>query len=143
MPMIHKTAIVPYTPAQMYDLVNDIASYPEFVPWCAESHVLTCTEEAITATLVFARGSMKKAFTTKNQLQKDTRIEMGLLDGPFKHLRGVWCFEALAEGHCRVTLDLDFEFSTRLLGVMFGPLFHQVANRLVDAFHQRANAVYG
>jgi len=144
MPDIKRSAIVPYSAKQMYELVNDIRRYPEFIPWCKNATILSENEDEIRAELNFARGALEKAFTTCNRLQKDKMIEIRLINGPFKHLEGFWRFEPLPEGQgCQVLLDLDFEFSNRLLGLAFGPFFTQVANLLVDAFSKRAKEVYG
>lgn len=143
MPDIKKTAIVTHTAAEMFRLVNDIEAYPSFIPWCKSSQVLSRTEDEIRAMLNFARSGMEKSFTTLNRLQSDKMIEISLIDGPFKHLRGFWQFDNLPGNTCQVSLDLEFEFSNKLLGLAFGPVFTQVANALVDAFHKRADEIYG
>lgn len=142
MPTINKKAVVPYTTQQMYDLVNDIEKYREFVPWCERSKVLSQTDDEIRATLAFSRGGIAKSFTTMNRLQPHRMIEIRLVDGPFKQLEGFWRFEEVENSHSRIVLDLEFEFSNRLLAMMFGPLFHQVAVMLVDCFSARAKEVY-
>lgn len=142
MPDIKRTAIVPYTPAQMFNLVNTIEDYPQFVPWCQSAEVLSRNDDEIQATLHFARSGLQKAFSTCNRLQKDKVIEIRLLQGPFRHLEGFWRFDSLENNSCQITLDLEFEFSNRLLGLAFGPLFTQVANLLVDVFCKRAAEVY-
>lgn len=142
MPNIKKTKIVPYTHEQMYALVNDVASYVDFVPWCTESNVLKSTDDEIQAKLSFASSGMQKSFTTLNRLMPHKMIEIRLVDGPFKHLEGFWQFEEINEKRSRISLDLEFEFSGRLLAMMFGPIFNQVATTLVDAFYKRAKEVY-
>lgn len=143
MPGIKKSQVVPYTQEQMYGLVNSVSSYPEFVPFCSSSQVDSKTPDEIRATLTFARGGLHKSFTTLNRLQPHKMIEMRLIDGPFKQLEGLWQFEAIDESHCRVSLDLEFEFSSHWIGLMFGPIFNQVASMLVDAFCKRAEFMYG
>ncbi len=142
MPNIHRTAIVPYTTSQMYQLVNAIENYPLFLPWCKTSKILSQNEDEIKASLLLARGGLEKSFTTCNRLQKDKMIEIRLLDGPFQHLEGFWQFETIDES-CLVTLNLEFEFAGKLLSLAFGPVFNQVANSLVDAFVKRAHTLYG
>lgn len=142
MPQIKRQKIVPYSAEAMYNLVNDIECYQEFIPWCVESRVLAKDEDSIRASLTFAKGGVKKTFTTVNRLEPHKMMEMRLLDGPFKQLEGFWQFQPFQETHCRVSLDLAFEFSTKMLSFMFGPLFNQVANTLVDVFCQRAEQVY-
>ncbi len=141
---IHRHAIVPYSPAQMFALVDDVPSYPEFLPWCGAARELHRDEDEVEASVEIAKGSLRKTFTTRNRLQKDKMIEMRLVSGPFKHLEGFWRFDALGDGQaCKVSLDLDFEFANRLLSMAVGPVFHAIANSLVDAFVQRARDVYG
>jgi len=127
----------------MFALVNDIASYSDFLPWCRSSEIIEQQEEELRATIEIAHGSLHKSFTTKNRLQQDKMIEMRLEQGPFKHLEGFWRFDVLGERACKVSLDLDFEFSNRLIGMAMGPIFSQIANNLVDAFSKRAVDVYG
>lgn len=142
MPTINKQAVVSYKQEQMYDLVNDIESYPQFVPWCEGSQVLSRSEDEVRASLSFARGGISKSFTTMNRLQPHKMIEIRLLDGPFKMLEGFWRFEKVDDQYSKVGLDLEFEFSSRLVAMMFGPVFHQVATMLVTAFTARAKEVY-
>lgn len=142
MPSIKKNKVVAYSQQQMYDLVNDVARYREFVPFCAQSTVISQTDDEIKATLAFAKGGLSKSFTTLNRLQPAKMIEIRLVDGPFRHLEGFWQFEALGPQQCRVSLDLEFDFSARLVAMMFGPLFEQIAHMLVDAFCHRAQQIY-
>jgi len=144
MPLISRQALVMYSPAEMYDLVNDIAAYPDFLPWCRSSQIISATEEAIEASVEIAKGSLNKSFATRNLLQKNKMIEMKLLEGPFKHLEGFWRFNPLkSPDACKVTLDLEFEFESKLVGLAAGPVFSKIANTLVDSFAKRAVAVYG
>jgi len=140
---ISKSALVPYTPAQMFALVDDIEAYPRFLPWCRRSRVLSRNEDEVRATLELSKGGVEKAFTTCNRNQKDKMIEIRLLDGPFKRLDGYWRFDALGEDGCKISLDLEFEFASRMLDMVVGPVFSQIANSLVDAFMKRAVDVYG
>lgn len=143
MPSIKKMKIIAYSQEQMYALVNDVVNYKEFVPWCTESHILSQTEDEIKATLAFSGSGLSKSFTTLNRLQPHKMIEIRLIDGPFRQLEGFWQFDAIGEERSKVSLDLEFEFSTKIVGLMFGPVFHQVATTLVDAFCHRAEKVYG
>jgi len=143
MPIIKKTAFVPYSTAQMFDLVNDIEAYPEFLSWCRTSEILSKNEDEIHATLELTGAGLSKKFTTHNHLQHNKMIEIRLVNGPFKHLEGFWRFEEVSEKACHIIFDLEFEFAAGLLGFALGPVFHQIANTLVDAFSQRAGVVYG
>lgn len=142
MTVINKSAIVPYSPAQMYDLVNDIEQYSQFVPYCVNSQVVERNTDEIHASLTFSGAGVHKSFSTLNRLQPHKMVEMRLVNGPFKSLEGFWSFEAMDTGSCRVTLNLEFELATGVLKMFFGPVFHQVASLLVDAFHKRAAQVY-
>jgi len=142
MPIIHRTAIVPYSEVQMYDLVNDIARYQEFVPYCISSVVHEKTDDEIRATLTLSAKGFEKSFTTLNRLQKNSMMEIQLIDGPFKQLEGFWKFEKFDDKQSHVILDLEFELSNRIFAMMFGPVFQQVAGSLVDAFVKRAQEIY-
>lgn len=133
---------MPYSAEQMFNLVNDIEAYPDFLPWCSRARVLQRDAEQIKAELVLAKGGLEKAFTTVNTLKPSVQMVMELVDGPFKHLRGTWDFHALSDQECQVELDLQFQFSNKMIALMFGPLFQQAASKLVDAFVARADAIY-
>ena len=143
MPNINKNKIVPYGQKEMYELINDIKSYSQFVPFCSDSQINNHTVDEIRATLSFSKGALSKSFTTLNRLQPHKMVEIRLVNGPFRQLEGFWQFEALEGGCCRVSLDFEFEFSSRWLALIFGPLFNQVATMLVDTFCKRADIVYG
>lgn len=142
MPQIHRQKIVSYTPQAIFELVNDIARYAEFVPCCVESRVLRADQDELAASLCFAKGGMSKSFTTLNRLETNKMIVMRLIEGPFQQLEGFWRFEQHEVG-CKVSLDLEFEFSSKMLAILFGPLFNQVAGTLVDVFCKRAGELYG
>lgn len=142
MPDIKRAKLVTYQPEQMYGLVNDVRSYHEFVPWCSKSHVIREEEDLVEASLTFARGGVEKSFTTMNRLHPHSMIEIKLVDGPFEHLEGFWRFEPRQRG-ALVILDLNFAFNHRLTGLVFGPIFQQVASMLVGVFCDRADSVYG
>lgn len=127
----------------MFALVADVARYPEFVPWCKESRIISKQKEEIEASLVIAEAGFKKTFTTRNHFIYPHRIDLKLVDGPFKHLEGIWQFQAQKNGGCEVLLDLNFEFASSILSFAFGAVFTRAANSLVDAFILRARGVYG
>jgi ribosome-associated toxin RatA of RatAB toxin-antitoxin module len=144
MTIIHRSVLVPYTTSQMYELVDHIESYPEFLPWCKASHILSRDEDEVRARLVLAHAGLEKSFETCNRLQKNKMIEIRLLNGPFRSLEGFWRFEPGSDPNtCQVTLDLEFEFVSKLISMIFGPVFHPAVNTLVDAFSKRAAVVYG
>lgn len=139
---VQKSALVPYRAEQMYALVDAIPAYPQFLPWCRAAREIMRSETEVEASLEIAHSGIHKSFTTRNRLQPGRRIEMRLVEGPFRKLHGVWTFEPLGEAGSRVSLELDFEFSSTLLKMTFGPLFNKIASTLVDAFIQRARQVY-
>lgn len=143
MPSVEKTALVPFSTVQMYDLVNDLESYPLFLPWCESTELLLLTEERMCGRLSVARAGIHQTFSTCNLLYPYERIELHLDEGPFKHLHGDWHFLALREDASKVSLRLEFEFSGRLINAAFGSVFSHIANNLVDAFCKRAREVYG
>lgn len=143
MTSIHKSVLVPYSPAEMFALVDGIDRYPEFLPWCKAARVLSRSDDEVRATLSLSKGGVEKSFTTCNRNQKNKMIEVRLEEGPFQHLQGFWRFDALGDDGCKVLLDLEFEFASRVLRMVIGPVFNQVANSLVDSFQKRAVDVYG
>ena len=143
MPKINRSALVPYTPEKMYVLVDNVLDYPNFLPWCRSSQEQNRTENEVCASVEIAKGIVNKSFTTHNRLQPHKSIEMQLVDGPFRRLHGIWQFKALGKQACKISLDLDFEFSNRLISMTLGPVFNQVANTLVDSFVAQAKRVYG
>ena len=141
---IERNALVRYSAAEMYRLVNDIDSYEKFLPWCRSSTVLESSEKEMTASVEIAKGVLNKTFTTCNTLQLNHRTEMALVNGPFKKLQGYWQFDALkTDNACKVTLVLDFEFDNAMMSIAARPIFTQIANSLVDSFCKRAVEIYG
>lgn len=139
MPRIHRSALVEHPASRMFDLVNDVAAYPRRFSWCEQAQVLEQEEARMLARLDLGLGSLRTWFTTENRLQRPGRIDMELRDGPFKRLHGVWTFQALAEDACKVTLSLEFEPSSRLLGPVFTLGFQGLADRMVDDFRREAD----
>ncbi|MFN3235318.1 MAG: type II toxin-antitoxin system RatA family toxin [Gammaproteobacteria bacterium] len=139
---IHKTAIVPYSPAQMYALVNDVQHYQDFLPWCDESIIHEYDETHMRATVKIKKSGIKQYFTTHNTLTLNERIELTLVEGPFRKLTGVWEFKPMKGEGCRVSLDLQVEFKQGLINRAFKNVFEPIASHLVDAFCQRAGALY-
>lgn len=142
MPVIQRNAFVPYTPAQMYHLVNDVEQYPQFLPWCAHVAILNRSANEIEASVTAAKGLWRKSFTTVNRLLPDEKVEMRLRNGPFRYLEGYWEFKPVADNASHVLFHLSFEFSSKLLSIAFGPLFQQMAGTVLQAFTQRAHQIY-
>lgn len=140
---IQRSALLPYPAQALYDLVNDVASYPQFLPWCSASEILEASETHMLASLEVAKGGIGQRFVTRNVLQPGQRIEMNLQEGPFTSLNGIWEFKALGDKACKISLDLTFDYAGPLVRATLGPLFNQAANTMVDAFCQRAKQLYG
>lgn len=143
MTTVHRSALVPYSARQMFDLVADIPSYPAFLPWCGGARYLSRAEDVSLAAIDIAYSGVHRSFTTRNLMQPGRLLEMHLVDGPFRHLHGHWRFEALDDHASKIVLDMDFEFSNRLLSLAINPVFTRIANTLVDSFVARARELYG
>jgi ribosome-associated toxin RatA of RatAB toxin-antitoxin module len=127
----------------MFNLVDDVNSYEDFLPWCNHSEILSRNDDTVDATLELHKGAISKTFTTRNTLKQNEAIELELLGGPFRHLAGGWTFQSFGDDGSKVTLELEFEFESRMADMMFGAFFEETCNSLVDAFTKRAAAVYG
>ncbi len=143
MTAIKKELIVPYSCEQMFNLVNDIERYPEFLDWCYSAKIIEYTANEIVAELTISYSGIDKSFTTTNTLVSSNKIMMNLVEGPFKHLTGTWDFIAINNQGCKVEFKLDFEFSNYFVSLMFGKVFQEIAERIVNNFSQRAQDIYG
>ena len=143
MTIIQRTALVMYSPHQMFELVDNIEDYPRFLPWCRESHIIHRDDKEVEASLEIAWSGIHKNFTTRNHLYPNERIDIVLVQGPFRHLEGHWRFIAVGDRGCKVNLELEFELTGHFLDRIFQPIFHHIANSLVDFFCKRAVEVYG
>ena len=139
---IDKTALVMHSAERMFHLVNDVASYPEFLPWCASTEIHEQSDDQITASMDIAKGGIRHRLTTCNRLSLPDTINITLVDGPFKNLKGRWRFKPLDHNACKVILTLEFEFSGSLSRMTFGQVFSHAANTMVDAFCRRADELY-
>lgn len=139
---IDKSALVMHSAERMFHLVNDVARYPEFLPWCADTEIHDQSGEHITASMDIARGGIRHRLTTQNLLQSPEWIDIRLVDGPFQNLSGRWRFKPLNEGACKVILTLEFEFTGSLSRMTFGQVFSHAATTMVDAFCKRADQLY-
>ena len=139
---ISRSALVPYTAAQMYALVEDVESYPQFLPWCSDATLHWREGNVLEGSVEMHRAGLRRSFRTRNRMQPGVAIEMTLVDGPFRKLDGAWRFKSLDEDACKVSLDLEFELGGRLADRLLGSFFEEICNSLVDAFVRRADAVY-
>lgn len=142
MQLVERSALVSYTAAQMFSLVNDVARYPEFLPWCVAARVEDVSITERVATLKIARGVLKTEFTTRNTLQPDAQIHMQLLHGPFRDLTGEWRFDAIGTRGSRVQFRVEFEFKNRLTASAFNAVFEALCGTIIDAFVVRAQSIY-
>ncbi len=140
---IRRSALLMHSAEQMYQLVNDVESYPEFMEGCAGAEVVEQGDGFMVARLDLKRGKLQYSFTTRNTLHTSQAITMGLVEGPFKTLSGGWVFTALTEQACKVSLALQFEFNGMTTGLASSGLFKGVANNLLDAVVKRAEWLYG
>lgn len=143
MAQIDKTVLVEYACDQMFSLVRDIGQYPRFLPWCSAAESTPIDAESVRATVHIDYHGVRTSFTTENKHQPPRNIEMLLLQGPFRHLHGSWNFTPLGDSACKIQLRLGYEFSSRILEKLVGPVFSYIANSLVDAFVRRAEQLHG
>ena len=143
MALVEKSVLVSHTARQMYDLVNDVERYPQFLPWCGGAQVLEEREPGRIARLDIDYHGIRAHFTTSNANVAGESIIVTLVDGPFRHLHGEWRFRALAETACKVELEMAYEFASGLLERAVGPVFDHIASTFVGAFVTRAESVYG
>ena len=127
----------------MFVLVDDVEAYPQFLPWCCQAEVHNRTDESVDATLELQKGALSNKFTTRNSRNEFKSIGLALIGGPFRHLEGGWQFKELGDDGCKVSLQLEFEFESKLVDMMFGSFFEDICNSLVDAFTKRAESVFG
>ena len=142
MASVEKTVLVPHSAERMFNLVDRVEDYPAFLPWCGGASVVDLDGEKVHATVHINYHQIKQSFTTENVCTPPHRIDMTLQDGPFRHLDGCWRFVPLSDSACKIEFCLHYEFSSKLLEKLVGPVFHLIANSFVDAFIHRAEKVY-
>lgn len=147
-----ETSILPYSPAQMFALVTDIEKYPEFLPWCRAARIISHDENSFVGELIIHFGHLTERYTSRvtavapadnsrEIISDEWRIEVSLVDGPFTHLYNHWRFMPHENG-CKIHLDLDFQFKSKLLDKMLGQVFGRACDKMVGAFTNRAQAMY-
>ena len=143
MPEIRASETVPYTAPQMFRLIVDVDRYKEFLPWCIDSHIMRQDEDDAWVTEIqVGYGAFHTGFTTRNTHVVNRKIEMDLVDGPFKFLKGSWHFDPIEGNSCRMHLNLNFEFAGHLLDKLFNNAFETAMSSLVKAFKERAEKLY-
>ncbi|MGB4811091.1 MAG: type II toxin-antitoxin system RatA family toxin [Methylophilaceae bacterium] len=143
MAQVHKTVLIQHSASRMFALVDDVTKYPEFLPWCSGVDLIQQDEKTTTATLHIAYHGLRQKFTTKNQKTQPTLMEVKLVDGPFKHLEGVWKFTPLNDDACKIEFLLSYEFANSFLDKLISPVFSHITSTFVDGFVARADKIYG
>jgi ribosome-associated toxin RatA of RatAB toxin-antitoxin module len=145
MSTVSREAIVRYTCQQMFELVNDVAAYPDFLPWCSASEVFSESDKQMQASLSIKKGLLKQTFATSNTLEPYSKLSMELSDGPFEQMQGDWLFAPLGQNEeaCKISFTLDFTFKSYILSKTLTPIFNDIANKMIQAFSQRAAQIHG
>lgn len=138
-----RSALMPYSAAQMYEVVNNVVDYPRFLPWCVSSEIVTSSSEEMVARLYLAKGRIRQSFTTRNELDAPHHIHISLVEGPFSLLEGDWHFSQLGDDGCKIDMRLKFDFDNRLMNATLGKVFSAAVDKLIDAFCERADERYG
>jgi len=141
MPTLHKSLLVPYTAKQMYDLINAIENYPEFLPWCKATEIHSRDLTQLKASIHLSKGPLNHSITTENSMQPHERITMQYIAGPFRSCTSSWTF-APADTQCNVVFSMDYEFTSKLAALAIEPIFNPIAATLIDAFYKRAQQIY-
>ena len=145
MKTVHKSVLIWYSAAEMFALVTDIVSYPQFLPWCDQSAILAQDEHGMTAKVGLSMAGLSQSFTTRNTHVKNRKVSLALVNGPFSKLDGQWDFKPVggaADRACKVEFTLSYDFDNAALAALVGPVFEKIAGSLVDAFVKRAGNVY-
>jgi ribosome-associated toxin RatA of RatAB toxin-antitoxin module len=142
MSSVTRSALVPFSAQRMFDLVESVEQYPQFLPWCSGTAVGHRDPEVTQATIHINYRGIKQSFSTENHKQPPERMTLQLVEGPFRMLDGEWRFTALSAEACRIDFRLTYEFSSALLDKLVGPVFGHIAGTMVDAFLKRADVVY-
>lgn len=140
---IRRSALVKYSPAQMFDLVNDVEAYPKRFGWCEAAEVTKRDDDVLEARLDLRFAGLRQSFTTRNTVDPPRQLQMHLVEGPFRSLEGVWDFVALGDSGCKVAFALDFDYAGRFGGGALKLGFQGLASRMVDDFCAEAGRVYG
>lgn len=143
MAVVHKSVFLGYSAEQMFALVDRVEDYPKFLPWCGGVDVRQREGNKLVAAISIHYRGITQSFTTENTNTPPTAMKMSLIEGPFKQLDGNWTFKPLRADACKIEFDLRYEFSSRILEQIIGPVFSVIANSFVDSFCKRAETVYG
>lgn len=140
---VQRSVLVPHSRTQMFDLVADVEKYPQFMPWCGGTTVHRNDEKGMEASITISIAGIRQTFTTRNEHDYPSLITFNLVDGPFSRLTGTWEFQELTPDACKVLYLMEYDFASRTLEMVVGPIFNRIATSFIDSFTQRAQALYG
>lgn len=143
MAKVQKSVLAGYSASQMFELVDSVERYPEFLPWCGGTELLQRDESLTVATIRIDYMQVKQSFTTENTKRAPHSMTLSLKEGPFRSLEGSWHFIELNQTACKIEFHLSYEFSSKLIESVVGPVFSKIADNFVDAFIRRAEKIYG
>lgn len=143
MPRHAEKRVLPFSPAQLFDLVADIGRYPEFLPWCRGARILSNSDDKVTADLIIGYKMFREKFTSEVTLDRPREISVRYLSGPLAHLKNEWKFAPAPKGACELSFQVDFDFKNPLLRGMMEMFFDKALRRMVEAFEKRAEELYG
>ena len=143
MPSHAEKKVLPYSTCQVFDMVADVAAYPDFLPWCIATRIRSVDEKQLVADMVIGFKMFREQFTSRVELNGPNSIEVEYEDGPFKYLKNSWIFETDENGHCLVDFSVEFEFRSQILEMAIGNIFSEAVHRMVSAFEKRAETLYG
>lgn len=143
MPKHAETRHLPYTPEQMFDLVADVARYPEFLPWVSAIRVRSNDDTQMVADMIVGFKGLRETFTSKVEKARPERIHVDYLEGPLKHLHNDWRFRSDGQGGCLVDFSVDFAFKNRVFEMLAGQVFDRALRKMINAFEERAARLYG
>lgn len=140
---IKRSALMPYPARVMYDIVNDVERYPEFLPWCGGVELFHVDAHSMDAAILMRAGGLNHWFRTRNRMVPGESIEIELVDGPFSRLEGFWRFTSIDSAGCKIDLMLQFEVKHSLAAAIIAPAFSRIANTMVESFCNRARDLHG
>ncbi|WP_448664504.1 type II toxin-antitoxin system RatA family toxin [Sphingomonas sp. CJ20] len=143
MPKHSETRHLPYTPEQMFDLVADVPRYAEFLPWVTAIRVRSNSETQMVADMIVGFKGLRETFTSRVEKQRPGHLHVDYVDGPLKFLNNDWKFESDGQGGCRVDFCVDFAFKNRVFEMLAGQVFDRALRKMINAFEERAAALYG
>jgi len=140
---VERSALLPYSAMQMYEIVTDIEAYPDFLNWCTAVELIETKDDQVVARLKIAYRKLNMTFTTRNLNRPGESITLSLVDGPFTQLGGLWKFVALNDQACKVSIGMEFHFRRSAVSAVFSKAFEKIISKQLDAFQSRAEQLHG